>query len=166
MLVILGALLALGYLAAADAVDPHEASRIGSALAGHPEMEAEVERTCRLESAGCRRIGVHRGHVPRKPSQAFERPAIARGYVDPERCPAHAGGPPERWGIRGPHGNAGAYGARYLQPCAAPELLDVPLWSAVVTARRLAVLRVRYGRRTVGERRHAWRHGVGCSCEQ
>lgn len=162
---ILGLLAALAYLAAADAVDPHDASRIGSAIAGHPELAAEVERTCALESAGCRRIGIHRGHVPRAPAQAFERPAIRAGLIDPERCPTHAGGPPDRWGIRGAHGHAAAYAVRYLQPCAAPEALDVPLLSAIAAARRLHVLRVVYRRRTVGERRHAWRHGVGCSCE-
>ena len=161
----IGLLRAVALAGAIDRVDPHEASRIGAAIAGHPEMAAEVERTCVLESAGCRRLGLHRGHVPRRPGAEFGRAALARGWVDPERCPAHAGGPPERWGIRGPHGHAGAYGARYLQPCAAPEALDVPLLSAIAAARRLWVLRVVYRRRTVAERRHAWRHGVACRCE-
>ena len=85
-------------------------------------------------------------------------------HLDPERCPAHAGDDLARWGIRGPHGNAPIYAMEHLQPCAAPEILDWPAVSAMVTARRLHRLRVRHGRRTAADRSHAWRHGIDCRC--
>ena len=46
-----------------------------------------------------------------------------------------------------------------------PPAIDVPLLSAIVTARRLGELSQRYKLRTIGARAHAWRHGVGCRCE-
>ena len=154
-------ILALAMVLRLLELDPVEASAAGSRAAGHPELAGEVLAICRSETAGCRRVGIHRGHVPRVPGSSFRRSASG---IDPEACDLHRGGSPERWGIRGPHGHAAAYAVRYLGPCVAPEALDVPIVSAWVAARRLAVLRQRYGRRTARERAHAWRHGVGCRC--
>lgn len=162
---IAGALLFLALLGAVEEVEPVRASRLGAELAGHPELAEEVVGICRVESR-CRAIGIHRGHAPRRPGAAFERRAAARGYIDPEGCDAHRGGPSERWGIRGAHGHAAAYAVRHLGPCVAPEALDVPLLSAIAAARRLADLRRRYDRRTPASRAHAWRHGIGCYCGQ
>lgn len=67
----------------------------------------------------------------------------------------------ERWGIRGAHGNAAAYAVRHLGKCVAPEAIDVPYLSAVVTVRRLRDLERRYGKRTAEARAMAWRVGVG-----
>lgn len=161
---IAGLLRALAFLGSLAAVEPASSARIGSQLAGLPEYEREIHRICRSESWGCRRIGVHVGHVPRPGGEVFHRKGVRRGIIDPERCPAHAGDDLARWGIRGPHGNAPIYALEYVQPCAAPELLDWPAISAMVTARRLERLRARHGRRTVAERSHAWRHGVKCRC--
>lgn len=152
----------LALILRALALDPVEACAAGARGAGHPELAAEVLAICRTETAGCRRVGVHRGHVPRVPGATFRRAASG---LDPEACELHRGGAPERWGIRGPHGHAAAFAVGYLGPCVAPEALDVPIVSAWAAAKRLAALRQRYGRRTARERAHAWRHGVGCRCE-
>lgn len=161
-----GLLRAIGFLAALEAVDPADSARLGSQLAGRPEYAREIHRICRRESWGCRRVGVHVGHVQRVQAEVFLRRAARRGLVDTETCEAHAVDPVERWGPRGPHGNVGAYGVEHIQPCAAPELLDWPAVSAMVVARRLERLRVRYGRSTPAARGHAWRHGVDCRCPE
>lgn len=156
----------LGFLAALEAVDPDDSAEVGAQLAGHPEYAREVHRICRRESWGCRRVGVHVGHVQRVDASVFFRRAERRGLVDPVACEEHRGGPVERWGPRGPHGNVGAYGIEHLQRCTAPEMLDWPAVSAMVVARRLERLRVRYGRSTLAARAHAWRHGVDCRCPE
>ena len=166
------ALAALAFLGTVEATEPWAAARLGAVMAGHHEYAAEVLKTCRVESGGCKRIGIHRGHMQRKSGLAFYRSALARGDVNPDECPAHRDEhvempvDPGRWGIRGAHGNAAAYAVEYLQECAAPEAMDVPLLSAIVTARRLHRLATRYGRKTARERGHAWRHGVGCECKE
>lgn len=151
----------LALVLRALALDPVEACAAGARGAGHPDLALEVLAICERETAGCRRVGIHRGHVPRVPGLTFRRSATG---LDPEACELHRGGAPERWGIRGPHGHAAAFAVRYLGPCVAPEALDVPIVSAWTAARRLAVLRDRFGRRTAPARGHAWRHGVGCNC--
>lgn len=156
----------LGFLAALEAVDPADSSEVGARIAGHPEYAREVRHICRRESWGCRRVGVHVGHVQRVDARVFLRRAERLGLVDVAACEAHRGGTVDRWGPRGPHGNVGAYGIEYIQPCAAPELLDWPAVSAMVVARRLERLRVRYGRATPEARAHAWRHGVNCRCRE
>lgn len=156
----------LGMLAALEAVDPGESAEVGAQLAGRPEYAREIDSICRRESWGCRRVGVHVGHVQRVDARVFLRRAERRGLVDVAACEAHSGGDVGRWGPRGPHGNVGAYGIEFIQPCAAPELLDWPAVSAMVVARRLERLRVRYGRSTPAARAHAWRHGVDCRCEE
>lgn len=156
----------LGLLAALEAVDPADSASVGAQLAGHPEFASEVHRICRRESWGCRRVGVHIGHVSRVNPDVFLKRGRKLGLVDPDACPAHALEPTGRWGPRGPHGNVGAYGVEYIQPCAAPDLLDWPAVSAMVVARRLERLRVRYGRSTSAARAHAWRHGVDCRCPE
>lgn len=157
---IAGAVLALGLLASADAVAPADAVVLGARMAGLPEYAAELRRICRIESWGCRRIGIHEGHVERRPGEVFYRRAVKAGLVRPDECPAHAGDDMARWGIRGALGNAGAYGVEYIQPCAAPELLDIPLVSVMVSARRLHRLRKRHGFETAAERALAWRLGA------
>ena len=77
----------------------------------------------------------------------------------------------ERVGVHRPHHGrvrgcvfwraAVAYAVRHLGECVAPEALDVPYLSAVVTVRRLRELERWYGKRTAEARAMAWRVGVG-----
>lgn len=153
------------------ALGPVDASIAATRLLGAPGWTSEVLDLVRAESRG-EPVGIHRRHARRVPGRAFWRRAVAAGVVSPGRCIDHqldakptckgclqvAG---ERWGIRGAHGLAAAYSVSYLGECAAPELLDVPLLSALVVVRRLEVLERRYGLTTRQARAEAWRRGPG-----
>lgn len=113
--------------------------------------------------------------IPEPPAPTKQAPLAAqtqqrrksskhRGRARLENIPPPA--PGDRWGIRGAHGLAAAYSVHLLGECVPPEAIDVPLLSAIVAAKRLRILSTRYRRRTAEARAHAWRHGVGCRCEQ
>lgn len=143
------------------ALDPVPASLAGARIAGVPGLASELLDICETESR-CTAIGIHRG--PRVSGDRFYQRARAAGLLDD--CPAHDLGDGARWGIRGAHGLAAAYSVHLLGECVPPEALDVPLLSAIVAAQRLGVLAGKYKRRTPAARAHAWRHGVGCKCQQ
>lgn len=137
---------------------PVEASITGARLAGVPGLASELLDICEAESR-CSAIGIHRGKAARKGGGVFWRLAVEAGWLG--SCDAHALGDPDRWGIRGTHGLAAAYSVRWLGECVDPAVLDVPVISAVVTARRLAELSDRYKLRSTAARARAWRLGVG-----
>jgi hypothetical protein len=149
-------------------LDPRAASIAAPQLLGAPGWTSEVLDLVREESRGVA-VGIHRGHAERVAGQVFWRRAVAAGDLSPRTCPEHQLGSRadagyqtgDRWGIRGAHGLAAAYSVRYLGDCVAPELLDVPLLSAVVVVRRLEVLEQRYSLRTRPARMEAWRRGPG-----
>ena len=142
-------------------LSPVQASIAGAALAGEPGLASELLDLCEVESL-CEPVGIHAGGRVRTRGEVFWRAAVEAGWLG--SCDAHALDDGARWGIRGTHGLAAAYSVRWLGPCVAPEALDVPLLSAIVTAQRLGELASRYGLRTAEARAHAWRHGVGCRC--
>lgn len=149
-------------------LDPVAASVAAPQLLGSPGWTAEVLDMMRVESRGVA-VGIHRGRVRRVPGRVFWRRAVAAGDLSPRTCPEHQLGnragagyqAGDRWGIRGAHGLAAAYSVRYLGDCVAPELLDVPLLSAIVVVRRLEVLERRYGLKTRQARAAARRRGPG-----
>jgi hypothetical protein len=155
-------LLAIIYLARLLELGPVEASLAGAKIAGAPGLASELLDICEAES-GCTAVSIHRGKLRRVQGRVFYRKARAAGLLDD--CPAHALGDGDRWGIRGAHGLAAAYSVYHLGECVPPEAIDIPLMSAIVTARRLGELATRYRRRTAASRAHAWRHGVGCRCD-
>lgn len=112
-----------------------------------------------------RPIGLHadvRPDIGRVHGGVFWRRAVASGLLRPDRCEAHQSSDRgDGWGIRGAHGLAAAYSVHLIGECVAPEAVDVPFFSAVVTLRRLRVLERRYGLRTAEGRAAAWRVGVG-----
>jgi len=150
-------ILGLLWVARLLSLEPVEASIAGARLAGVPGLASELLDICEVESL-CERVGIHAGGRPRVRGAAFWRLAVAAGWLG--TCEAHALDDGARWGIRGAHGLAAAYSVRWLGPCVAPEALDVPVLSAIVTARRLGELATRYGRRTAVARAEAWRRGV------
>lgn len=152
-------MIALFVTLARILLDPLLGSDLGASIAGRADLAPEVQRICRVESWGCRRVGVHVGHVQRRPVEVFV--AAARRSGVQEGCPAWG---PAEWGPRGPHGHVPAHALRHLPRCSPPWVLDLPVVSGYVAARRLEVLERRYRLTTPKARAHAWRHGVGCSC--
>lgn len=155
---------AIGLILAALTLPPVEATR-AACLIEHVSADrcGEALAILRVESRGVA-VGVHRGHAPRKPGGVFWRRAVDRGLLHPERCSAHQSTDRgDGWGIRGPHGLAAAYSVYLLGECVAPEAIDVPLLSALVTLRRLRALERRHGLRTPEARALAWRVGVGAA---
>jgi len=150
----------LAAIVCALSLGPADATRLACRLERWPDC-GEVIAILRVESRGVA-VGVHTRHARRVRGAVFWRRAVEAGLLHPERCGRHQqadGG--EDWGIRGPHGLAAAYSVHVLGDCVGPESADVPLLSAVMTIRRLRVLRDRYGLRTAGGRAEAWRRGVG-----
>lgn len=103
------------------ALDVRVASIAGAIIAGHPDAADRVVAIARRES-GLSLVGVH------------ELDARWSRHVRPSSCTGHRGG----WSTRGAHGQMAAYALQYLPAplrCS-PWLLDVPLVSAWVAARR------------------------------
>ncbi len=123
-------------------LDPVASTRL-AAGAVDARMEVELLRICHRESR-CRRVGVHNidawaSHV------AYER-AERVGWIDgtcqPEKPLSEAlrssRDSARRWSSRGSHGLMAAYHLRFLEvPCLPPEILDVPIFSAIAAARKL-----------------------------
>jgi hypothetical protein len=150
----------LAVIACALSLNPTDATRLACHLECWPDC-GEVLAILRVESRG-ESVGVHTRHRARVGGGVFWRRAVEAGLLHPERCERHQSADlGEGWGIRGPHGLAAAYSVHVLGDCVGPESADVPLLSAVMTVRRLRVLRDRYGLWTAGERAEAWRRGVG-----
>lgn len=139
---------------------PAEASVEAARILGAPGWTSEILDLVAVESRGVA-VGVHRDHATRVAGRRFWARGAAAGWLDPETCPEHALGDGDRWGPRGVAGLVAAYSVRHLGPCVAPELLDVPIVSAVVVVRRLEILERRYGLRDREARAEAWRRGVG-----
>ena len=150
----------LSAIAYALSLGPADATRLACRLERYADC-GEVLAILRVESRG-ESVGVHTGHHARVRGGVFWRRAVESGLLHPERCGRHQSTDlGEGWGIRGPHGLAAAYSVHVLGDCVGPEAADVPLLSAVMTVRRLRVLRDRYGLRRAGQRAEAWRRGVG-----
>lgn len=128
------------------ALEPRAATLAGAKAAGWPEFATELVSICKRESPGhdcSRRVGLHGNDSPQA-VRRFYRKAVARGWLDPDRCPAHRAETFEemrRFGVHGSHGLAAAYSLRFLGiDCAAPEALDNPFLSAVAATRRAAAM--------------------------
>lgn len=150
----------LAAIACVLSLGPADATRLACRLERWPDC-GEVLAILRVESRG-ETVGVHTRHAARVRGGVFWRRAVNAGLLHPERCARHQStGRGEGWGIRGPHGLAVAYSVHVLGDCVGPEAADVPLLSAIMTVRRLRVLRDRYGLLTAAQRAEAWRRGVG-----
>jgi hypothetical protein len=117
------ALLAL----ASATFDPRAAAYVAATVLGRPDIAPALVRVCRRESL-CQPIGVHPGDAGR--SLASWRSQVGLGHLDPRGLNAA-----DHW--------------QYLPRCYAPAVLDVPLVSAFVAARK-------YLRRCDGERARGW----------
>lgn len=117
---------------------PEPATRAGAAMAGRADLADELVAICRREAPGDRcdtPIGAHAPDLGR--AAAMYRNAAAKGWVGTCALNTATGERDrERFGVRGVHGLSAAYSLWHLQPCLAPEALDVPFLSAVTAARR------------------------------
>jgi len=110
---------------------PPYAARLASVLTGRPDLAPVLVRICRRESR-CRPIGVHDidAHLSARGWWGQRR----LGHIDPSCQPYGRGG----WGTRGAWGLSAASHWHYLPRCYRPEILDYPLVSALVAARKYA----------------------------
>ena len=133
------------------ALDPVLATLVGSALAGEPGLAKELTAICRRESH-CRLVGAHAGDASAGP--LMRKKAMARGWLDPE-CVWHRGDG-RRFSTRGIYGMSAAYSLRFVDACMPPEVLDVPVVSAYVAAKRSRFMCDRHGACTRQQRHRRW----------
>lgn len=138
----LNALLVLLFLGP-SALDPLEAIEFAARAHGRPDIVPALEAVCRRESR-CKRIGVH--EIDARPDASSYAGQVRLGHLD-EQCQPR--GDWRRWGTRGIFGLNAADHWEYLPPCYEPEVLDLPVVSAMIAARK-------YLRRCDGKRTRRW----------
>lgn len=115
---------------------PEPATRAGAAMAGRADLADELVAICRRESGACEvAIGLH--PPDRNPAKGMYRKAVEKGWIG--TCALNTASSKAdrgRFGVRGVHGLSAAYSLWHIGPCLAPELLDVPFFSAVIAAKR------------------------------
>lgn len=129
-----GAVLVLAFVLA-FVLDPRLSAHAVALVTG--ASANELVAICWRESR-CRAVTTH-AIDQRHGARAYAR-AVDRGLLDPERCLWHARGDARRWSTRGAWGHLAAYAVPYLG-CVPPWVLDLPIVSAWVAARRLEVAR-------------------------
>jgi len=129
--------------AAAMWLPPEPAAHVAAWWVGRPDIAPALIRICGRESR-CTRIGVHARDTDVDPSDGW-RGQVRLGHIDP-RCQPYR---PDTWSTRGAWGLWAAAHWRYLPPCYQPEILDVPLVSALVAAKK-------YLRTCEGPARRRW----------
>lgn len=131
--------------------DPVGSSLLGAALVGAPELGPELVHICRRESH-CRPVRAH--EIDAWAGPLMKRKALKVGWLD-ESCVFHHG-TPERFSTRGIYGLSAAYSLRFLDACLPPEVLDVPLVSAIAAARRAQHQCETKGACSRSQRRREW----------
>jgi hypothetical protein len=140
----------LGDLVRLALFDPRVASLLGALVTGQPQLGPELIHICERESH-CRPVGAHKRDMQAGPT--MYRNAMRVGWLDDE-CIFHRGDP-KRFSTRGVHGMAAAYTLRWL-PCSPPEVLDIPLVSAIAASRRAEHQCVKKGACSRVERHRQW----------
>lgn len=133
------------------AFDPVASSVLAANLVGQPELARELVWICRRESH-CQLTGVHRNDQWAGPRMFTN--AMRVGWLD-SQCRFHRG-LPQRFSTRGVHGLSAAYSLRFLGGCLPPEVLDVPIMSAVAAAKRARSQCRRHRACTVAARHRLW----------
>lgn len=120
-----------------DPMDPIASSQLVD-VAFRDVPAGFVTDTCIMESScyASRPISIHAGDIAAS-LPAYGR-AVRSGRLAPDRCAAHAarGEVPGHWSTRGAHGLMAAYQVFRLGTCLPPEVLDVPLLSALAAGRK------------------------------
>jgi hypothetical protein len=132
-------------------LDPVTSSAVAAVVVGEPALAPELIGICRRESH-CRWVGQHVHDAWAGPT--MYRNAVRVGWLDPQ-CPFHHGDR-SRFSTRGVHGLSAAYSLHYVGGCVPPEVLDVPLVSAIAAARRAREQCTRLRACTTEARRRLW----------
>lgn len=131
--------------------NPILASFLGASLAGEPEFGHELVHICRRESR-CNLIAVHERDA--WAGRTMKGNALRVGWLDSD-CVFHRGDP-RRFAPRGIHGLSAAYSLRFFDVCLPPEVLDIPLASALAATRRARAQCTRHGACDRRGRRRFW----------
>lgn len=132
-------------------LDPVTSSAVAAVVVGDPALAPELVGICRRESH-CRWVGAHVHDAWAGPT--MYRNAVRVGWLDPS-CRFHRGDR-TRFSTRGVHGLSAAYSLKFVGGCVPPEVLDVPLVSAIAAARRAREQCTRHGACTTEARRRFW----------
>lgn len=118
-------------VAVAVSLEPVTAAHVVAYAHGRPGLADGLVEVCRRESR-CLRIGPHKIDADLDPSDGY-RGQVRLGHLRPwcQRYRENA------WHTRGAFGLSAASHHAYLFPCYPPEILDVPLVSAWVAARKM-----------------------------
>ena len=124
------------------ALHPKAAAVLAAALLGRIDIAPDLIGICQRESR-CAAVSVHErdAHLSRR----GWRGQVRLGHLDPECQPYKA----RAWATRGPWGLSAASHWEYLPRCYSPAILDVPLVSALIAARK-------WIRHCDGRRSRAW----------
>lgn len=115
---------------------PADAAVFAAALHGELDEAPRLLRICRRESR-CTYQAVHK--VDSHLSRRVWGMAVRAKQIDPEQCSMHEYGAGRRWSTRGAFGMMAAFSLKYLEVCAPPEILDIPLVSAYIAVHRVGV---------------------------
>jgi len=123
--------------------DPKESAKLAASLVNRPEIAGDLVKICQRESR-CKPISQHAIDSWAAP-RVYEK-QVARNKLNP-LCQFKEQG----WSTRGSFGLIAAYHIDYLPdvPCLPPQVFDVPLFSAIVAAKK-------YTRRCVSNTSDRW----------
>lgn len=116
-------------LLALAALSPIEAAEVAARIVGRPDIAPALVKICQRESR-CKAIGVHARDA--WVSRSGWTGQVQLGHIDRECQPYKKG----QWATRGAWGLNASVHWRYLPACYQPEVLDVPIVSAVVAAKK------------------------------
>ncbi len=131
--------------------NPVAASHAAAWATAQPELAQELVKICRRESR-CMLVSVHEKDAHAGPLMHYK--ALKVGWLDRE-CTWHHG-QSRRFSTRGAHGLSAAYSLRFLGACLPPEVLDIPIFSALAAARRARYMCERYDACTRNARYRFW----------
>lgn len=135
---------------------PKEAAITIGILLSRPDLGLEMTAICTRES-NCEAVSIHQADSKHAPSMYNN--AVRVGWLDPEKCAHHqVKGKLEmvRFGVRGAFGASAAYTLWHLGGCLPPEILDIPIFAALATARRMEYQCKRYGACDADSRHRLW----------
>lgn len=105
--------------------DPYQATLFATSIQGRSDLADDLHAICYRESR-CRAIQVH--EIDRHLSRNGWVGQVRLGHLNPKCQPYEDG----QWATRGAFGLSAASHWAYLFPCYPPQILDIPLVSALV----------------------------------